>query len=70
MSISYDPQADPLADVLRRAVAGDQQARVEFHAERARRARARVEFDRTARDHAWAMIHRARSGNTGAERAA
>ena len=61
----YDPQADPLTDVLRRAAAGDEAAKAEFYAERAVRATAQREFQRMARANAWAMIRRARSGNTG-----
>lgn len=68
MSIGYDPQADPLTDVLRRAANGDEAAKVEFHRVRAVRAKARLDFERSARENAWAMLHRsrsARSGNTG-----
>lgn len=61
----YDPQADPLTDVLRRAANGDETARAEFHAERAARDKARREFERIAHENAWRMIRRARSGNTG-----
>lgn len=65
VSIGYDPQADPLTDVLRRAANGDEAAKAEFHRVRAVRAKAHAEFERTARENAWTMIRRARSGNTG-----
>ena len=64
MTIGYDPQTDPIADLLRRATAGDEAAKAEFYAERAARAQAHREFQRMAHANARAMIRRACTGDT------
>lgn len=58
--MSYDPRTDPIVELLRRAAHGDEAAKAEFHAERAARAKARLELERAGRENAWAMIRRSR----------
>ena len=52
---------DPVADALRRAAAGDEQAKVEFHRLRSARIEARAALSREGRSNAWRMIELSRA---------